>query len=381
MKKVLLITGFPPEGGGGGGVILRSLFDSIDAKYLQWVVLNNDKTVKKSWRPEIFRHMSFFNIPGLRFKFVYYAKKYFFNYALLIFWIFRLCKIKKHFKPDLTWIVIDKDEIFLMSTLVKYLGTQFHLTIHDDPEVSLKLIGKKIEKYDLSRFEYLLKNASSIDCISNKMSSYYYEKAGVNSIVLTRTISKSTLELNAQIDKLNNNEVNIIMGGWGDCPKPWPYCLVEALNILEQKSTKKVKFYAFDPMFKDLNDSRFIYCERMTASEFDLFLNKMDIGYAPDPLELRYRLFAQTSLSTKIVTYLSATLPSFYHGPQDSTISELFSRFKAGIVVESNDPGAIANGFLDLIINYDSYRFNAVQLAINDFDEEILKGRLNLILN
>lgn len=381
MKKVLLITGFPPEGGGGGGVILRSLFDSIDAKFIQWLILNNDITVNKTWRPEIFRHMSFLNIPGLRFQLVYYAKKYFFNYVLLIFWIFKLFRIKKQFKPDLIWIVIDKDEIFLMHNLVKFIGIEFHLTIHDDPKVSLKLVGKEIGKNDLNRFEYLLKNASSIDCISNKMSSYYFENVGVNSIVLTRTISKSTLELNAKIDKLDNNEVNIIMGGWGDCPKPWPYCLIEAVNILEQKSNKKVKFYAFDPKFKDLNDPRFIFCERMTAVEFDYFLNKMDIGYAPDPLELKYRLFAQTSLSTKIVTYLSATLPSFYHGPQDSTIGELFSRFKAGVIVQSNDPDSIANGFLDLIINYDSYRSKSIQLAKNDFDEEILKNRLNLILN
>lgn len=380
MKKVLLITGFPPEGGGGGGVILRTLFDSFDAKFIQWLVLNNDKTVNKNWRPEIRRHLSSFNIPGLRFRIIYYIKKYFFNYILLIYWFIRLIKIKKDFKPDLIWLVIDKDEIFLMYSLLKYIPIKFHLTIHDDPVISLKLVGKEIGKNDLNRFEYLLKNASSIDCISNKMSNYYFENAGVNSIVLTRTITKSTLEVNFQIEKLKNNEVNIVMGGWGDCPNPWPYCLIEALNILEQKSNKKVNFYAFDPKFKDLNDSRFIFCERMTAGEFDLFLNKMDIGYAPDPLELKYLLFAQTSLSTKIVTYLSATLPSLYHGPLDSTVGELFSRFKAGVIVQSNDPDNIANGFLDLILNYDLYRSKSFQLAMNDFEEDMLKDRLNLIL-
>jgi hypothetical protein len=381
MKKILFITSFPPEGGAGGGVILRSLFDSYDSKNMQWLILNKDITVNKTWRLDIIRHLPFVHIPGLRFQFIYYAKKYFFNYLLLFFWLFKLFSIKKQFKPDLIWIVIDKDEIFLMYYLVKFSGIQFHLTIHDDPEVSLKLVGKIIKKTDLNRFEYLLKNASTIDCISNKMSNYYFQKAGVNSIVLTRTISRSTLELNSQIDKLNNNEINIILGGWGDCPKPWPNCLIEAVNILEKKSNKKVKFYAFDPKFKDLKDSRFIYCERMTASEFDFFLNKIDIGYAPDPLELKYRLFAQTSLSTKIVTYVSSTLPTFYHGPQDSTVGELFSRFKAGVIVESNDPDTIANGFLDLIINYDLYRSESVQLAINDFDEGVLKERLNLILN
>lgn len=381
MKKIVLITSFPPEGGAGGGVILRTLLDKIESSRLHWIILNNDRTVEKNWRPQINRYLPILNVPGLRFDVIYFIKKFFLNYFILFVELSRLTYLKIKFRPELIWLVIDKDEIFLLYYLAKFSGLPWHLTIHDDPEVSLKLAGKKYFESDELKFEFLIRNATSVDCISNRMSNYYQKKFGVDSIVLTRTISSSTLEANKSIDKLSNNKINIIMGGWGDCPEPWPECLIEAIELLEKISKKDVKFYAFDPKFKEFNDSRFIYCERMNSEEFDLFLNKMDIGYAPDPLELEYRLFAQTSLSTKIVTYLSATIPIFYHGPQDSSIGEIFNRFKAGVIVESNNPKEIAIGLFELITNYSTYRSNSINLASNDFDETKLKNRLNLIIN
>jgi hypothetical protein len=103
----------------------------------------------------------------------------------------------------------------------------------------------------------------------------------------------------------------------------------------------------------------------------------MDLGYAPDPLaSVHGREFAKTSLPTKLVTYLGACLPCLYHGPAESTVGEMFTRFKAGEIVDSQSPQDLADGFARLIENPDPYRDAAVQLARSDFDPQMFANRL-----
>jgi hypothetical protein len=114
----------------------------------------------------------------------------------------------------------------------------------------------------------------------------------------------------------------------------------------------------------------------MPEPQFNQLLDRMDLGYAPDPLTEDGRSFAKTSLSTKLVTYIGATLPCLYHGPGQSTTAEMFSRHRAGEVVDSQHSEDIASGFLKLIKGADEYRDHAVQLAMSDFDPRELASRI-----
>lgn len=377
MRKVLILSGFPPEGGGGGGVIIRSLLNEISEEKIFWYSLVKDKTIKKWWRPNILRSFPFISIPGLSYKPIFYINKYAFSYIFLIFSILKIRKVKKQWEPNFIWIIVDKELIYEMYILVLALKLPWHISVHDDPGISKLLSGKKISTKDQMYFKYLMQNAKSIDCISNNMSNYYKNMYNVDSIVLTRGVSPEKTVSKSKRKLFENNQINIVMGGWGDCPLPWPKCVIEALVILEKKTQMKVQFFAFDPIFKEVNNSSIIYCPRMQNDEYEIFLDKMDIGYAPDPLIDKFALFAKTSMSTKIVTYISACIPSLYHGPKDSSINEIFSRYQAGEIMDSNNPIEIANAFYKLIENSSTYRENCIQLACNDFNENLLQLRLS----
>jgi hypothetical protein len=115
----------------------------------------------------------------------------------------------------------------------------------------------------------------------------------------------------------------------------------------------------------------------MSQTDFEAFVRTMDLGYAPDPLTSgAAREFVQTSLPTKLVTYLGATIPALYHGPSDSTVGEMFSRFKAGEIVPSQSAEVLAKGFRRLIEDPEPYRDNAVELAKADFDPDTLMQRI-----
>lgn len=149
---------------------------------------------------------------------------------------------------------------------------------------------------------------------------------------------------------------------------PGPATLITALTLVSRQAGRKVCLNAFDPALKPFEGDMVKVPPRMPEAEFDKLLGQMDLGYAPDPLTENAQRFARTSLSTKLVTCIGATLPCLYHGPSQSSAAEMFSRFNAGEIVDSQNPEDIATGFMKLIDSSDEYRDNAVKLAKSDFN-------------
>jgi hypothetical protein len=54
----------------------------------------------------------------------------------------------------------------------------------------------------------------------------------------------------------------------------------------------------------------------------------------------------------------------------------MFARHRAGEVVDSQDPAALADAFMKLVTHAECYRDNAVRLAQADFDPDTLIGRV-----
>jgi glycosyltransferase involved in cell wall biosynthesis len=375
-QKILLIAGFPPEGGGGGGVNLRSLIDNISSNNLYWYSLQHDKTNKTWYRPNLKRGSIFFRLPGRRYKLIdilyikiYHKFELFINLILVQFIILK-------FKPTCLWIIIDQYSIPALFCIVKLTKLPWHITVQDDPEVSLNLSGHVISRKNLEKFEFLYKNAESRDCTSFGMVNYYKQKYSVDSFMVSRSIDLDKSESNRKRSILSGDTIKILLGGWGNCPPPWPENLLTALGIIESKTNKSVKLYSFDPLLVRYNSRHVVLCQKMPQDQFEKLLNQMDLGYAPDPFDEKFEVFVKTSLSVKMITYISATLPCLYHGPVDSSIGEMFNRYQAGEIVNSNDPNELANGFLKLINNSDFYRDNSLFLAKSDFNPEIMRQKI-----
>lgn len=90
-------------------------------------------------------------------------------------------------------------------------------------------------------------------------------------------------------------------------------------------------------------------------------MDEADLLYLPLSLDRKYSNFARFSLSTKMITYLGAGLPIFYHGPRDSAVYTLLARHNACIGCFSNDPEEILVSLTQL----KSRRQNIVQNALD----------------
>ena len=236
----------------------------------------------------------------------------------------------------------------------KFPARRFHLTVHDDPLITARMIGSGVNLQKLEEaFAALCRRAVTVDCVSARMALKYKTEYGIQSQIITRCAEDSYLaQLKLKAVRPKSDEINMILCGWGDCPPPWPDNLMEALRFV--RNQLKVNFHVFDPKFLKYQGCGWVFFhEHMPEIEFDALLAEMDISYAPDPFTEEGRRFAAMSLSTKVVTSLCAGLPFVYHGPYDSTVGDLVREDPLlGLIVESQSPNDLAQGILAIWENY-----------------------------
>lgn len=104
-------------------------------------------------------------------------------------------------------------------------------------------------------------------------------------------------------------------------------------------------------------------------------LNAMDILYLPLSIDPAFSNFAKFSLSTKMVSYLAAGLPIFYHGPKDSASHSLLSQYRACAACFSNDPDQIFDALCDAQACRLELVENALRLAREKFQLPEIRNR------
>jgi hypothetical protein len=73
---------------------------------------------------------------------------------------------------------------------------------------------------------------------------------------------------------------------------------------------------------------------------------------------------------------MGAGLPFLYHGPQDSTVGDFLENYRAGTIVESEAPEALARGLREIIDNYSRMRDECRRAMQQCFDARMLRQRL-----
>lgn len=87
-------------------------------------------------------------------------------------------------------------------------------------------------------------------------------------------------------------------------------------------------------------------------------LEDADFLYLPLSLDPKYSNFAKFSLSTKMITYLAAGVPIFYHGPPDAAAYRLLAKHDACVACFTNDP-------TDIMMAIDVPEARKIQVALN----------------
>ena len=80
-----------------------------------------------------------------------------------------------------------------------------------------------------------------------------------------------------------------------------------------------------------------------SESDVEADMDTADLLYLPLPFGEENAAFVRHSLSTKMITYLGAGLPIFYHGPQEAAACDILSEGGAAVTCNSLVPDRIAD--------------------------------------
>lgn len=361
MTNVLILADYLPDSGWGGGVIIRSLIqNTLPNVSFHWTTFS----VKQNQSPKAYP-----NVEIIPFKPRYIRGQGMFriirNIDSIRFSNDLNAVINQH-QIDVLWIVlgVTYNELYRTSVLSQKLIIPYHVSVHDDPILELPAPHRKNGR---AAFQKILRNAATIDVISERMQQNYKQQYNADSIVITRGIHANFPKNNLR----TQTPVQLLMGGYANVPAPWPQPLIEAVERLNKD--QPYHLHLFDPKLLAWKGPHVTVHNQIPESEFNEILKSISIGYACDDLNAERLSFAQLSLPTKIITYIGAGIPFIYHGPKDSTVGDLLTHYDAGIIVSDNDTEELYNAFKQLMTNYDYYQQNCLLALKEKFSGDMIQ--------
>jgi hypothetical protein len=350
MKRVALFTDFSPSIG-GGGTILRNLLKRFNNVQVQWFY----SASATADLPGTIR------IPGLPDK------------GSVLGGVVDFCRLWKGWRKrelvetarpiqeasaDVHWVVAHGVGIAL-GNMLKTLQPEIplHVTVHDDPENALLKRSRRFRHLSWlveKPMRQLMTNADSIDVISRSMQEYYHKKFGVDSEVV-----------HVCVDSLpgvapfagKDNELHI--GHIGSIYSHNQFAsFLRGVDIYaRQMGLKPIlkligkQLWSAERFARNLSPGASVcLLGEMQEEAAVQQLAGCDFVYAAYPFSDSFRVFRQTSLPTKLSTYVRAQRLIFAHTPMDSTLANVVTQFQTGIVCPEAGIEAIAR-HVDMIQN------------------------------
>lgn len=116
----------------------------------------------------------------------------------------------------------------------------------------------------------------------------------------------------------------------------------------------------------------------------DADIDQSDLLYLPLPFTTEHALFTNFSLSTKMVSYLAAARPIFFHGPPESAAGQLLNSTNSAFVCDSPDLANVHNclhAVMEDPSQFDSIISNATSLAETHFSLPEIRKRFWAVID
>ncbi len=328
--RIALFTPFDPSSG-GGATIFRNLLAHLSGADFHWFYLSHSQADMSN--------TTRLGPPVLGGSFLKDAINSARVFVLQSHPILLACaRTILRWSPDVVWVNA-MNEGLLMGKMMADLGTaRLHVSVHDDP---MGLAMKSRRYRHLAhiidfRCRSLLNSASSVDVVSEAMGRRYEERFGVTAGVVFRYIDRPATAVARP-----SAEPIIKIGHVGSAYSAAEVvAFFDALRKLEQSDGVRFKVLAFgrSPAFES-SAVRFPGLVQpfgdVAEDEVVRQLVHCRFVYAMYSFDSRHGIFRETSLPTKISTYLMAARPIFVHSPRDSTTSQMMEKFRLGISVHS----------------------------------------------
>jgi glycosyltransferase involved in cell wall biosynthesis len=332
MKKVVLITSFEPNIG-GGAVIFNSLIPALKEKEIEieWIYLNG-KDIQVDGCIRIGHKL----MGGSLWKDIK-------NNLLL--WLGIKTKAFQEIldkiiaiKADVYWIEAHNEGVLIARELAHMTDTPIHFTVHDDVPYGVFARSRRyrwLSGIAQKRFAQAIRSASGVDVISEGMRDYYQKIFGIDSTVIHRYLPSLPKFAPASLD-VNTLTVGHIGTVYSlaefrlFCQALQEYAKAKGLNAKLITIGLAREYITIIEEFPQLIQD----IPQLTESKAIEQLSSCNFVYAMYPFSRSAKVFRQTSLATKITTYIQAQKPIFAHTPSDSTLATLVNNYQMGLICD-----------------------------------------------
>jgi hypothetical protein len=237
---------------------------------------------------------------------------------------------------DAYWVVSHNEGLRVALELTQRSEKPVHLTIQDDWAGALCARSKRYKVLGpLARCmsDKTIGAVASLDVTSNGMRDYYKKRTGRESVVIHPVIKQG---LSAAVDEFAHDKVTVGHAGsiyaTGEFIK-----FAEALVVYAKESRCTTEIRMWGPALKEQQlpeEVRNIVTILPACEEQKLVgeLARCHFLYAMYPFRPSLRIFTQTSLPTKLSTYVQAQRPILGHGPEASTLAAFLRDTQTGVM-------------------------------------------------
>lgn len=370
MKKVLFLSpnSFPKET--GGSVLFRRLISSLNFFDFYWFSIQKSKKrgvpikneISLDFSPII--HFDYFDrifrrIPVLgklwfKLKYGYLRKKGLEN------------TLNQTAQFDLLWVYVSTLIIPFAVGILKIGKNKFHISIQDDIYGHLPEWEAKILEDD---YIWLLKNATSIDFVSESLKDYLFEKYSFKNKYKIICFADET---DLPKPEIKNEIKNIGYAGNVWSPKNFHTLLINMKRLNQEGN--ELRLHVFSNNFpKSLNkDFSVEIINRGLLDNKSLLeaLQEMDLLYVPMSFEKNKKILSSTSFPSKVFTYLNTGIPILFHAPKYSSVFNFIKKNNSGYVITSNKNLEFQSQFKKILKS----DFNERKI-ISDFSISLLKNQ------
>jgi hypothetical protein len=241
---------------------------------------------------------------------------------------------------DAYWIVSHNEGLCVARDLVRVSPRPVHLTVHDDwagalcaRSVRYRLLGPLADNVT----RHVLKQVSSVDVVAHGMREFYRRSAGVEAVICHRYLPQLPPPACQPDGPLTVGHIGSIYSAH----ELW--CFADAFTRFcgERGEKGRIRLWGCHLSSNDVPGHLEDWIEfhpNETEDHVVLQLQQCHFVYAMYPFARRLRRFSQTSLPTKLSTYVLAQRPILGHGPTQSTLATFLRDTQTGVTWSGLDP-------------------------------------------
>jgi len=249
-------------------------------------------------------------------------------------------------RVDLIWAVLNSPSAILLARpLAHALRVPLVVSVWDPPEYLAddERLEPRTRHRVLREFGRAMKSATRRAVISENMREEYRRRYGIDAIVHRHGISD---ELRHPPKQAPAAADRLVIGVAGNlyARREWN-ALLAALTLHQWRIGGRqviLRVMSSGIQATAKGPAQIEYLGWRSPEETIRLLADADVGYLPYWFDERYRLSVRLCFPTKLCTYLAAGIPTWFHGPEDSSVTRFFRSYPAGVCCHSRKPDVIA---------------------------------------